>query len=229
MSDDYRYEIKFVLNEVALSRLLSWVYLDTSCRKKYPERTVNSIYFDDVDFSSVCDNLAGVPNRLKTRLRWYQSEKNQHTSIPVLEQKIKAGRLGVKSSVTINNLKNVLYSSTFLTMTNIIKEEISTDHYASLEYLVPTLNVSYLRQYYEDNNGLRITIDDEIKFNGHFSLHHKLHNRRQIPYRSKIVELKFDPLIKDHVVDLIRPLSLTPVRHSKYLTGLAMLGLVQYL
>ena len=39
----------------------------------------------------------------------------------------------------------------------------------------------------------------------------------------------FDPLIKNHVVDLIRPLSLTPVRHSKYLTGLAMFGLVQYL
>ena len=135
----------------------------------------------------------------------------------------------MKSTVTINNLKNVLYSSTFLTMINMIKEEISPDHYASLEYLVPTLNVSYLRQYYEDNNGFRITIDDEIKFNGHFSLHHKLHNRRQISYRSKIVELKFDPLIKNHVVDLIRPLNLTPVRHSKYLTGLAMFGLVQYL
>ena len=74
MSDDYRYEIKFVLNEVALSRFISWVYLDTNCRKKYPERIVNSIYFDDLDFSSVSDNIAGVPNRLKTRLRWYQSE-----------------------------------------------------------------------------------------------------------------------------------------------------------
>ena len=102
MNSDYRYEIKFVLDNASLADVMQWLYNNTTANKSYDNRMVNSIYFDDLDFSSVSDNLAGVPNRLKTRLRWYQSKKNQHTSIPVLEQKIKTGRLGMKSSVTIN-------------------------------------------------------------------------------------------------------------------------------
>ena len=229
MSNEFRYEIKFVLNETALASFLSWVYLNTNCRKKYPKRTVNSIYFDDLSYSSVRDNLSGVPNRQKTRLRWYQNGINNPISIPVLEQKIRAGRLGAKSSVAINSLKEIIYSSTFSTMMDLIRNEVSLDHYVALEYLIPTLNVSYSRQYFEDNNGLRITVDDAIKFNGRFSLHQKLNNTEQIDYRSKIVELKFEPKMKNYVVDLMRSLSITPVRHSKYLTGLAMFGQVQYL
>lgn len=229
MSNEFRYEIKFVLNESALASFLSWVYLHTNCRKKYAKRTVNSIYFDDLSYSSVRDNLSGVPNRQKTRLRWYQNGINNPISIPVLEQKTRIGRLGSKSSVAINSLKEIIYSSTFSTMMDLIRNEVSLDHYATLEYLIPTLNVSYSRQYFEDNNGLRITVDDAIKFNGRFSLHQKLNNTEQIDYRSKIVELKFEPEMKNYVVDLMRPLSLTPVRHSKYLTGLAMFGQVQYL
>jgi hypothetical protein len=205
------------------------MYLNTNCRKKYAKRTVNSIYFDDLSYSSVRDNLSGVPNRQKTRLRWYQNGINNPISIPVLEQKTRIGRLGSKSSVAINSLKEIIYSSTFSTMMDLIRNEVSLDHYATLEYLIPTLNVSYSRQYFEDNNGLRITVDDAIKFNGRFSLHQKLNNTEQIDYRSKIVELKFEPEMKNYVVDLMRPLSLTPVRHSKYLTGLAMFGQVQYL
>jgi hypothetical protein len=229
MSNEFRYEIKFVLNEAALASFLSWMYLNTNCRKKYAKRTVNSIYFDDLSYSSVRDNLSGVPNRQKTRLRWYQNGNNNPISIPVLEQKTRIGRLGSKSSVAINSLKEIIYSSTFSTMMDLIRNEVSLDHYATLEYLIPTLNVSYSRQYFEDNNGLRITVDDAIKFNGRFSLHQKLNNTEQIDYRSKIVELKFEPEMKNYVVDLMRPLSLTPVRHSKYLTGLAMFGQVQYL
>jgi len=229
MSDKYRYEIKFVLNETALSRFLSWLYTSTNCRKKYPERIVNSIYFDDISYSSVKDNLAGIPNRMKTRLRWYQNEKERQIGVPILEQKIKDGRLGTKSSIPIHSLENAIFGSTFSTMIFKIKEEVPHDHFASLEYLIPTLHVSYSRQYYESNNGLRITIDDNIKFDSHFSLNHKLSDVGKVSYRSKIVELKFDPSMKNYVSDLIRPLSLTPVRNSKYLTGLAMFGQVYYL
>ena len=229
MRDEFRYEIKFVLNEAALTGFLSWMYLYTNCRKKYPERTVNSIYFDDLSYSSVKDNLSGIPNRMKTRLRWYQSEKERQIGVPFLEQKIKDGRLGTKSSIPINSLENAIFNSTFATMIKNIKEEVPHNHFASLEYLVPALHVSYLRQYYESNNGLRITIDDNIKFDGQLSLHQILSDARKISYRSKIVELKFNPSMKNYVSDLIRPLNLTPVRNSKYLTGLAKFGQVNYL
>jgi len=228
MSDNYRYEIKFVLNETGVSRFLSWLYSCTDCKIKYPKRIVNSIYFDDVSYSSVKDNLSGVPDRIKTRLRWYQAEEKEQVGIPILEQKIKNGRLGAKSSIPINGLKNAIYSSTFSTMINSIKSEVPDNHLAAVEFLIPTLFVSYSRSYYESNNGLRITIDDNINFNGNFSMHQLLSSDGKVSYRSKIVELKFDPSMKDYVADLIRPLSLTPVRNSKYLTGLVMYDLVSY-
>lgn len=229
MSNGYRYEIKFVLNEMALAGFLGWMYKNTSCRKKYPARTVNSIYFDDVNFTSARDNLAGVPKRMKTRLRWYQGKNGHSMDSPILEQKFKSGRLGTKESVKLTNLDDDLSNLNFSELIRAIKQEVSPSHFASLEYLVPTLQVSYLRQYYEDNRGLRVTIDQNIEFKGHLSMHHLIEQRGFIPYRSKIIELKFDPSFKNEVSDLLRPLRLTPVRHSKYLTGLAMFSQAQYL
>ena len=60
MSSDYRYEIKFVLDNAKLSEAMQWLYNNTTANKIYNNRRVNSIYFDDVGFSSVRDNLAGI-------------------------------------------------------------------------------------------------------------------------------------------------------------------------
>ena len=229
MSNGFRYEIKFVLNEMALASFLGWMYKNTNCREKFPARTVNSIYFDDVEFTSVRDNLAGVPNRKKTRLRWYKGKNGHSMDPPILEQKLKLGRLGTKESVKLNNLDNNLSNLKFSELIRAIKQEVSPFHFSSLEYLVPTLQVSYLRRYYEDNRGLRITIDQDIEFKGQLSMHHLIEQRGFVSYRSKIIELKFDPSFKNEVSDLLRPLRLTPVRHSKYLTGLAMFSQAQYL
>ena len=65
MSSDYRYEIKFVLDNAKFSDAMQWLYNNTTANKTYDNRTVNSIYFDDVDFSSVRDNLAGISERNK--------------------------------------------------------------------------------------------------------------------------------------------------------------------
>ena len=229
MSNGYRYEVKFVLHEMALAGFLGWMYKNTNCRKKYPARTVNSIYFDDVNFTSVRDNLAGVPKRMKTRLRWYKGKNGHSMDSPILEQKLKSGRLGTKESVKLTSLDNNVSNLNFSDLIRAIKQEVSPSHFASLEYLVPTLQVSYLRQYYEDNRGLRVTIDQNIEFKGHLSMHHLIEQKGFIPYRSKIIELKFDPSFKNEVSDLLRPLNLTPVRHSKYLTGLAMFSQAYYL
>ena len=69
MSSDYRYEIKFVLDNSRLSDAMQWLYNETTAIKTYDNRKVNSIYFDDVGFSSVRDNLAGISQRNKLRLR----------------------------------------------------------------------------------------------------------------------------------------------------------------
>ena len=75
MSSDYRYEIKFVLDNARLADVMQWLYNNTTANKSYDNRIVNSIYFDDVGFSSVRDNLAGTAQRNKFRLRWYVNQK----------------------------------------------------------------------------------------------------------------------------------------------------------
>ena len=75
MSSDYRYEIKFVLDNARLADVMQWLYNNTTANKSYDNRIVNSIYFDDVGFSSVRNNLSGITQRNKLRLRWYVNQK----------------------------------------------------------------------------------------------------------------------------------------------------------
>ena len=103
MSSDYRYEIKFVLDNTRLADVMQWLYNSTSANKSYDNRMVNSIYFDDVDFSSMRDNLVGTAQRHKLRLRWYGNQKN---SLPIFEVKTKNGRLGNKIAYPIKSIKN---------------------------------------------------------------------------------------------------------------------------
>ena len=104
MSSDYRYEIKFVLDNAGLADAMQWLYTNTTANKSYNNRMVNSIYFDDVNFSSVRDNLAGIAQRNKLRLRWYGNQKN---SLPIFEVKTKNGRLGKKIAYSINSIKTI--------------------------------------------------------------------------------------------------------------------------
>jgi SPX domain protein involved in polyphosphate accumulation len=94
MNSDYRYEIKFILDNSKLADAMQWLYNNTSAVRSYDNRIVNSIYFDDISFSSVRDNLAGISKRKKLRLRWYGHQKN---SYPIFEIKTKNGRLGKKN------------------------------------------------------------------------------------------------------------------------------------
>ena len=227
MSDEYRYEIKFVLQERAFANFLGWMFESTRCRKKYSPRTVNSLYFDDPSFSSVRDNLAGVAERKKIRLRWYSDPSDQDISSPILELKLKSGRLGTKHFVPVKNFPDSLQNLTYSEIHSVIIDTVLGD--ASLGCLIPTLLVSYRRQYFEDRSGVRITVDEDINFKGRLSMSHTLQRNNFVRYRSKVVEIKFDPALKNIVNDFLRPLRLTPVRHSKYLTGLAMFGEALYL
>lgn len=225
----YRYEIKFVLNETAYAAFMSWMFAVTRCRKRFADRTVNSIYFDDIDFTSVKDNLSGLPDRLKTRLRWYQSEVKGVALPLVLEEKIRLGRLGSKNSLKLKIATGDIEKLPLADVMASLRSELPLDHDLSRHHFSPVLNVSYSRQYFEDTIGLRITIDEKIRFRSNFSLARSLETHRYVQYQSRIAELKFDPRLKDTVKDLLRPLNISPVRHSKYMTGMAMFGQVSYL
>ena len=66
----YRYERKFIIEQSRLNDLLSSLY-SSSYNEKYSERRINNIYYDDYNFSAVSENLDGLSERKKYRVRWY--------------------------------------------------------------------------------------------------------------------------------------------------------------
>lgn len=231
MSDDIgRYELKYVLNECHYTSSMLW--LDkTTVRQVYPDRFVNSLYFDDINYQSVHDNLAGVSDRKKIRLRWYHDNELEIKSEPKLEIKIRKGRLGLKDHFELAKLKNNIFHVEIRDIVENIKKNLrQQDEHIILSdaHYIPSLYVSYKREYYEDWNGLRITIDKDIKFH-HPHPYNKLTQINSVNYPSYIMELKFPIEIKDEVGNTIKDLNLRPRRHSKYLVGLAILGNTQYI
>ena len=113
-----------------------------------------------------------------------------------------------------NRINNMLYNKT----------ELNDDYYASI------LGVRYLRKYFEDQVGFRVTFDEKIQF---CDLYDEIEpynlSNELVNYQPKVMEIKFDPFIKDYVTNLVMKLNMTPKRHSKYLAGMAHLGNVVYI
>jgi hypothetical protein len=224
VNPDHRYELKFVIDNSGLSHAMQWLYNYTHAGERYPRRKVNSLYFDDLDLSSARDNLAGLSNRQKMRLRWYGCDDN---SSPVFEVKVRNDRLVCKKNYPMSSLRHSLLKINIKDITSECKEEMRKQEVIFDEHFISTLQVCYDRSYYEDLNGIRITIDQNIKY--YCSLpHQKLNESISIPCQYNVLEVKFDRNLKTTVEKLIKPLHIAPKRHSKYLVGLSMFGYVVY-
>ena len=91
-----RYELKLVTPEIELATVRSWVRLHPAgFRTAFPPRRVNSIYLDTPGYRNLSENLAGMPDRQKLRLRWY-GQMSDVVENPMLEMKIKEGHMGRK-------------------------------------------------------------------------------------------------------------------------------------
>lgn len=225
MKPDYRYEIKFVLDDIGLADAMEWLYTQTTAIEIYEKRVVNSIYFDDMELTAVKDNLSGIANRKKFRLRWYGSEINSEATFEVKER---TGRVGSKSNYPIRLPIDGHNNLSFGDIASCCIQDLSKQNIIFNEYMVPMLHVSYTREYFETHSGIRITIDQDINFSDTQS-NITLSESALISYPRKVLEIKFPLNMKDQVANLIRPLHMTPKRHSKYLVGLALCGNTVYI
>ena len=230
MSRQYRYELKFVVNDIKLSEIYQWLWSSTSMREAYPDRTINSLYFDDIKLRAVRDNIAGLPNREKFRFRWYSGDDDSVVRDIKLEKKVREGRLGYKETAPLTHLQDEFLERDIGYLKTASMEQFSKLglYESSLEHdLFPTLHVNYKRQYLQDAEDIRMTIDSDIRFL-HVNSCDKLFSSRPLDWSKKVIEFKFDPENKNKVASLIRPLHLVPQRCSKYLQGIAYGGMVKY-
>ena len=92
---DWRYELKFVCDGWRLAQARAWIRLHPAgFVTTYPPRRVNSLYFDTHHLRGANENLAGVGERQKLRLRWYGEDMEDIR--PVWEIKQKRGAVGRK-------------------------------------------------------------------------------------------------------------------------------------
>jgi len=226
-----RYEIKLVLDQAKLTELLVWMHRETTAKPVHYPRYVNSLYFDNTEFQAVRDNLIGISDRKKIRLRWYHRKNKEDISEVALELKFREGRLGrkeflklpkLRSSLLMERLGNIIPSLVGEMLYEPVAVKVLDDHY------VPALHLNYLREYFVDTNDIRITIDSEIKFFPVMPLS-KLYDEPYTSYPLFVAEIKFDPAQKRRVAQLMRTLKMTPKRHSKYLIGMASLGQALYI
>ena len=219
-----RYEIKFVLNELEFIEAKYFLKYINSFRS-FPQREVTSLYYDTLDYSCVRDNLSGISKRKKLRLRWYNNFEE-----PKLEIKNRFSRVGNKKIFTLDFLSKKSFENLPVNaLSKLIFGYLKSKHKEDfiINNFIPTLRVSYYREYYETRDGLRITIDKKINF-GQISYNQSIFYNKKIPFDKRIMELKFPIELKNHVNESIRNLNINPKRNSKLLLGMSKLGYVNY-
>lgn len=216
----YRYERKFTVpSHFKLKATEQLVRANTFLfREVYHERRVNNIYFDTLGYNDYFDNVLGVANRKKTRIRWYGETFGKNSS-PVLEIKIKKGLIGDKWSYGLDSFE---LDNTF---TNECIQKVFKDAQLpkaileSTKQLTPTLLNSYSRKYFLSADGnFRITIDFNLKYH---RIDNRFNNFSFVPKYDEniIVELKYD-LNRDNEANSITtqfPFRLN--KNSKYVNG----------
>ncbi|MEM1319766.1 MAG: polyphosphate polymerase domain-containing protein [Bacteroidota bacterium] len=179
-----------------------------SFRTIFPDRQINNIYFDTPGLTAYKDNVMGIAERKKYRVRWYGDDPLE-VQQPVLEVKIKNNELGWKESQQMegfdwNNLMELARRVGRMTK--------------KMEPLQPVLMNAYRRSYYGTANGqYRITIDHQLRF---FSLlQARRFTRFQISEPVVIVELKYAAELDEAAEEIRQYIPFRQTKSSKYVTG----------
>ena len=164
----------------------------------YPTRTINSIYFDNQDYTMYNQSIEGVLPRKKIRLRVYGKEFSPNKSINK-EIKISSVEGKYKISELVQNPSKLLNFG------------IYDNNYG---LCIPVLNVLYERSYYKIKN-IRLTIDEKI-------IYRKIANRKisepSTFDKYNIVELKCNSNKSISLLSNNFPFERT--RFSKYTRGI---------
>jgi SPX domain protein involved in polyphosphate accumulation len=161
----YRYERKFLITQLSESQVRSILVRHKAMFfEAYPPRYVNNIYFDTPKLSHYTDNLMGIAERVKVRIRWYHELLGPVVN-PILEFKMKSGLVGWKDSFSFPpfTFDQSLTERGFRTIIKGSKLPPEIKH--RLEGFRMSLVNRYNRSYYANCDGrFRVTIDTDLSY-----------------------------------------------------------------
>ena len=221
---EFRIETKYIVNSRDLNQFIYQIN-KFGFIKIYPSRYINSLYYDDALLSSVTENIAGITPRNKYRIRWYSSKNNNKNFGWQFEKKIKNGELGYKE---ICKLKEDFDEQNDFSFRNLISKYKIISNLVNIK-IEPKLICNYLRNYYENNSGIRLTIDSKLRFTK-FSQKTNLQDLASWQYTNlNIIELKFKPEKRREISEIIKTFPFNSSRCSKYLLAHSKLNNLQYI
>ncbi len=207
-----RFERKYKINGIEPQTVQANLMLHPAgFRVLYPDRRVNNIYFDTVDMATFRQNVDGVNQRKKFRLRWYGEQINTIEK-PQFEIKIKHNELGTKEVTP--------FEDTGLEEMKILTKRVN-EKSGSFAPLFPVLLNSYLRSYYISADGrFRVTIDRVLRY---YSL---LATSRFLGFtieeQGVILEIKYDKDNEQYADLVMQNMPYRNTKSSKYVNGVVL-------
>ena len=187
-----RHEIKFIINKKEKINFINKNHLN----KIFPDRIVESIYFDTKDLQFFSLSEEGVTPRFKIRLRGYNNEKPSN--------------LEIKKTKNYHREKIVLKNFQF----NSFELHKTLNSMGIKNIVDQKIRVKYLRSYYELKDLGRITMDENIEF---FNPSKEFRNPKKINKIILEVKIQRKEIDKNHVEKII---NLKESRFSKYCVGI---------
>ncbi len=222
LNNELRFERKFIFSKIHLNDLIQKLYLNSFCFTEiFEERKINNVYFDDNDLSFYRQNVIGVGERLKYRLRWYGQDFSLIEN-PTIEIKKKKGEVGDKVRHKFTNFSFNLDANTPSELQNMIINRLEDNLGMKNKFyqLQPALLSSYERRYFLSFCGrYRVTLDYNQEFFNPNYINYK-DSRRTIDQSTIVLELKYS--INEDVDSRIitQQFNTRLSKNSKYVQGI---------
>ncbi|MDC0073409.1 polyphosphate polymerase domain-containing protein [Alphaproteobacteria bacterium] len=216
INESSRIEIKSVIDYANKDRATRWVNASKlGFFHQYKSRLVNNIYFDTYDYRSINENISGISNRIKCRIRWYGSFLELFNN-PSLEFKYKSGKIGWKEIFELDNMRNNENWDKFnLKVLGSIPDS-AKQLYSFFSF--PVLINQYRREYYISlNKKIRITIDTNIKTYDQRIVSKPSNNMPVLLPDFSVLEFKFSPFDYEFASEILNHFPMRISRCSKYL------------
>jgi hypothetical protein len=215
-----RYEVKLTCDTHILAQARSWMRCHPAgFVVAFPSRRVNSMYFDTQDLTNLNENLVGISERQKLRLRWYGTISTR-VDRPMLELKQKSGQLGRKEQCQLAcDLDLRLPWSDIL---KTVRSNAGPEWQPALQTIEhPTLINSYQRDYLVTPDGaVRITLDyAQVAYGQRLTPRPNLIARLLIA-DNVVIEIKAGPEQEDRLHEIASWFPVRRSRNSKYVSNL---------
>jgi hypothetical protein len=210
----HRYERKYVVPFHMEPNLASILRCSRfGFREIYTERTVNNVYFDTPLFRFFHENVQGVPDRMKVRLRWYGDGPLEGACR--LEIKRKTGLVGTKEVYPVSLGAGGIMAFGLLAGLGLPPEVLH-----EMSEVRPVLFNRYRRRYFLSADGrFRVTIDHELRYSAPSALCRG--GCPGSPDVMSVLELKYDRDDDPDAAQVASDIPFSLSKKSKYVTGIA--------